>query len=143
MIFKLSDQTDNLADNSGKEKMIYRIAADLVVLIHFAFILFVVAGGFFVLKWHKVSFFHIPAVVWGVLIEFTGGICPLTPLENKFRLAGGEAGFTGGFIEEYIVSIIYPDDLTRGIQILLGFVVIVINISIYGYLLYRRRSKIL
>lgn len=120
--------------------MIYRIAADLVVLIHFGFILFVVVGGFLVFKWSKASFFHIPAVIWGILVEFTGGICPLTPLENKFRLAGGEAGFKGGFIEKYIIFIIYPEELTRGIQILLGFVVIVINISIYGYLFYKRRA---
>lgn len=116
--------------------MIYSIAADLVVLIHFAFILFVVIGGFLVIKWYKVSFFHIPAVVWGVLIEFTGGICPLTPLENKFRLIGGEAGFSGGFIDKYIVSLIYPDELTHGIQVMLGCIVIIINVSIYGYLLY-------
>ncbi|MCD4742705.1 MAG: DUF2784 domain-containing protein [Desulfobacteraceae bacterium] len=123
--------------------MIYRIAADLIVLIHFAFILFVVAGSFLVIKWHKVSLLHIPAAVWGVLIEFTGGICPLTPLENKLRLAGGEAGFSGGFIEEYIVSIIYPNDLTRGLQILLGSIVIVINVSVYGYLLWKRKVKAL
>ena len=121
--------------------MIYRIAADLVVLIHFGFILFVMAGGFFVIKWHKISFLHIPAVIWGILIEFTGWICPLTPLENKFRQAGGEAGFSGGFIDKYIVSLIYPDELTRGVQILLGFAVIVINVSIYGYLLHKRKAS--
>lgn len=122
--------------------MIYCIAADLVVLIHFAFILFVLAGGFLVIKWHKVSLLHIPAAVWGVLIEFTGGICPLTPLENKFRLAGGEAGFSGDFIEKYIVSLIYPEGLTRWVQILLGLAVILVNISIYGYLLWQRRAAL-
>ena len=116
--------------------MIYHIAADLVVLIHFAFIIFVVVGGFLVVKWQKILFFHIPAVVWGVLIEFTGGICPLTPLENRFRLIGGEAGFSGGFIDKYIVSLIYPDELTRTIQIVLGCIVIIINVCIYGYLLF-------
>ncbi len=122
--------------------MTYRIIADLIVLIHFGFILFVVAGGFLVIKWQKVSFLHIPAVIWGVLIEFAGTICPLTPLENKFRLAGGEAGFSGGFIDKYITSLIYPEGLTRGVQILLGFVVIVINISIYGYLLRKRKARV-
>ena len=122
--------------------MIYCIAADLIVLIHFAFILFVVAGGFLVIKWHQVSLLHIPAAVWGVLIEFTGGICPLTPLENKLRLAGGEAGFSGGFIEKYIVSLIYPEGLTRWVQILLGLAVILVNISIYGYLLWQRRAAL-
>ncbi|MCP3898548.1 MAG: DUF2784 domain-containing protein [Desulfobacteraceae bacterium] len=120
--------------------MIYRILADLVVLAHFSFIIFVVTGGFFVIKWQKVLFFHIPAVVWGVLIEFTGWICPLTPLENELRLAGGEAGFTGGFIDKYIVALIYPEELTRSVQILLGFVVIVTNISIYGYLIYKLKK---
>lgn len=121
--------------------MIYRIAADLVVLIHFVFIVFVVAGGFLVIRWQKVSLLHIPAVVWGVLIEFTGWICPLTPFENTLRWTGGEAGFSGGFIEKYIVSLIYPDELTRGIQILLGLTVIIINVSIYGYLLWQRKVK--
>ena len=121
--------------------MLYQIAADLVVLIHLAFIVFVMAGGFLVLKWHRVSLIHIPVVIWGVLIEFIGFICPLTPLENKLRMAAGGAGFSGGFIEKYIVSLIYPDELTRGIQILLGFVVIAVNISIYGYLLWQLKEK--
>ena len=122
--------------------MIYRIAADLVVLIHFAFILFVVAGGFLVIKWQKIALLHIPAAVWGVLIEFTGGICPLTPFENELRLTGGEAGFSGGFIEKYIVFLIYPEGLTRWVQILLGLAVILVNISIYGYLLWQRRAAL-
>ena len=121
--------------------MIYRIAADLVVLIHFAFIIFVVVGGFLVIRWHKVSLLHIPAAVWGVLIEFTGGICPLTPLENQLRLMGGEAGFSGGFIDKYIIPLIYSDELTRTIQIMLGSIVIVINVLVYGYLLWKRRVK--
>ena len=121
--------------------MIYRIGADLIVLIHFAFILFVVAGGFLVVKWHKVSLLHIPAAVWGVSIEFSGWICPLTPLENELRFAGGGTGFSGGFIERYIVSLIYPEELTSGIQFLLGTIVVVINISIYGYLLWQHKKK--
>ena len=121
--------------------MIYRIAADFVVLIHFAFIIFVVVGGLLVVRWHKVSLLHIPAAVWGVLIEFTGSICPLTPLENKLRLMGGEAGFSGGFIDKYIVPLIYSDELTRTIQIMLGLIVIIINVSIYGYLLYTIFTK--
>ena len=122
--------------------MIYSIAADLVVLIHFAFILFVVAGGFLVIKWKKFLLFHIPAVTWGVLIEFFGWICPLTPLENELRAAGGGIGFSGGFIEKYIVSIIYPEGLTRGIQLFLGIIVIFINLFIYGCLLWQRKKKL-
>jgi hypothetical protein len=122
--------------------MIYRIVADMIVLIHFGFIFFVGVGGFLVIKWQKIAFLHIPAVIWGILIEYTGGICPLTPLENKLRLAGGEAGFSGGFIEKYIIPFIYPEELTRELQILIGFAVILINVSIYGYLLYRRKTEI-
>ena len=121
--------------------MLYRIAADLVVLIHLAFIVFVMTGGFLVIKWHRVSLIHIPVVIWGVSIEFIGFICPLTPLENELRMAAGGTGFSGGFVEKYIVSLIYPDELTRGIQILLGFIVIAVNISIYGYLLWQLRAK--
>jgi Protein of Unknown function (DUF2784) len=121
--------------------MIYRIAADMVVLIHFAFILFVVTGGFLAVRWNKIVLLHIPAAIWGALIEFSGWICPLTPLENELRMAGGGVGFSGGFIEKYIVSIIYPEGLTREIQLFLGIVVIVVNLLIYGYLLWTRKEK--
>jgi len=121
--------------------MVYRIAADLVAVFHFTFILFVVGGGFLAIRWQKVSWFHIPMAVWGALIEFAGWICPLTPLENKLRLASGDSGFTGGFIEEYLLPVIYPAGMTRGVQIALGSAVIVINVSIYGYLLLQRLWK--
>ncbi|MBC8484612.1 MAG: DUF2784 domain-containing protein [Bacteroidetes bacterium] len=121
--------------------MVYQIAADLVAVFHFTFILFVVSGGFLAIRWHKVSWFHIPTAVWGALIEFAGWGCPLTPLENKLRLAGGDSGFAGGFIEEYLLPVIYPAGMTRSVQIALGSAVIVINVSIYGYLLLRRSRK--
>ncbi len=117
--------------------MLYRLAADGVVLAHLAFILFVFLGGFAVLRWRRLVWLHIPAIVWGALIEFAGWICPLTPLENWLRTAGGEAGYTGGFVEQYILPVIYPAGLTRGIQIALGVAVIVINAAIYSVLIRR------
>ena len=114
------------------------LLADVVVGLHFAFVLFVVLGGLLVLRWPRVAYLHIPAAVWGAWIEFTGGICPLTPLENSLRLRAGETGYTGGFIEHYLLPVLYPSDLTRTIQVLLGALVIAVNLAIYIYLLRRR-----
>ena len=119
--------------------MIYRIAADLLVLLHASFVLFVVLGGLLVLRWPRAAWLHLPAAVWGALIEFTGCICPLTPLEHRLRRAGGDATYTGGFIEHYVVPVIYPSGLTRTTQIVLGAFVIAANLAIYGWALGRRR----
>lgn len=119
--------------------MPYQIAADLLVILHLGFICFVLFGGLLVLKWRWLLWVHIPAVIWGVLIEFQGWICPLTPLEMWFRQAGGEAGYTGGFVEHYILPIIYPAGLTWNIQWQLGLLVIVINLFIYGWIIKKRR----
>ncbi len=117
--------------------LLYRVAADILVLLHLAFILFVVAGGLAVFKWPWMALLHIPAAVWGAMIEYKGWICPLTPWENSLRkLAGGE-GYTEGFIEHYILQIIYPPGLTRDMQTTLGTVVMVINLAIYAVILYR------
>ena len=117
--------------------LLYRVAADFLVLLHLAFILFVVAGGLAVFKWPWMALLHIPAAVWGAMIEYKGWICPLTPWENSLRkLAGGE-GYTEGFIEHYILQIIYPPGLTRDMQTTLGTVVMVINLAIYAVILYR------
>jgi hypothetical protein len=105
--------------------------ADLIVVIHLVFILFVVAGGLLVLWRRKIIWVHIPAVIWGVVIELTGWICPLTPLENYFRIKAGGVGYSSGFVENYIIPIVYPIGLTRGIQLALGLVVIAINILVY------------
>ncbi len=119
--------------------MIYSFLADLLVVIHLLFILFVIFGGLLVL-WRKwVVFLHIPAAVWGALIEFKGWICPLTPLENHLRQLGGEQGYSGGFIEHYLIPIIYPDELTRTFQIILGIFVVVLNLMVYGWILYKWR----
>jgi len=112
-------------------KMSYRLMADIVVVTHFAFTIFVLLGGILAIWWRKVIWLHIPAAVWGALIEFAGWICPLTPLENRLRVKGGEAGYPGGFVEEYVLPVIYPAGLTREIQIILGILVITVNLVIY------------
>jgi len=121
--------------------MFYRLMADIVVVTHFAFIIFVLLGGIPVIWWPKVAWLHIPAVVWGALIEFGGWICPLTPMENRLRLKGGEAGYPGGFVEEYILPVIYPEGLTREIQIVSGIFVIIVNFAIYWKVFHKHRIR--
>ena len=124
--------------------MFSRFAADIVVLVHLAFILFVAAGGLLVLRWPRLAWMHVPAIIWGALIEFAGWICPLTPLENRLRAAAGEAAYAGGFIDRYIMPIVYPAGLTRGMQLGLGVAVIGVNLVIYGRLalrIYQRVSR--
>jgi Protein of Unknown function (DUF2784) len=117
----------------------FHLAASAVLIIHTAFVIFVVLGALLALRWPKVVYFHIPAVLWGAMIEFTGAICPLTPLEVRLRQLGGGAGYRGDFIDHYLVSILYPSGLTRGVQIALGFAALLPNVLVYGYLLARRK----
>ena len=119
-----------------------KTAADIVVLLHLAFILFVAAGGLLVLRWPRLAWMHVPAIIWGALIEFAGWICPLTPLENRLRAAAGEAAYAGGFIDRYIMPIVYPAGLTRGMQLGLGVAVIAVNLVIYGRLALRRYQRV-
>jgi hypothetical protein len=119
--------------------MAYRIAADLVVVVHLLFVGFVVGGGLLVWRWPELAWAHLPAAAWGALIEFAGWICPLTPLEKALRMRAGEVGYTGGFVEHYVLPVVYPADLTRGVQIVLGAGVILVNVVAYGVLLGRRR----
>lgn len=121
--------------------MLAHIAADAVVLLHFAFILFVVLGALLVRRWRWLAWLHVPAVVWGALIEFFGAVCPLTPLEQHLRIAAGEQGYTGGFIERYIVALIYPHGLTPALQIAIGVFVIGINAAFYAVLVYRNALR--
>ena len=121
--------------------MIYRALADLVLVVHLAFVAFVVLGGFLVLRYPRLVWVHLPAAIWGVLIEFAGWICPLTPLENAFRVRGGEAGYGGGFIEHYVLAALYPAGLTREVQFLLGSVVLAINVAIYVVVIRRHKLK--
>ena len=122
-------------------KMSYRLMADIVVVTHFAFTIFVLLGGILTIWWRKVVWLHIPAAVWGALIEFAGWICPLTPLENRLRVKGGESGYPGGFVEEYILPVIYPAGLTREIQIILGIFVITVNLVIYWKVFHKYRIR--
>ena len=121
--------------------MIYRWMADATVLLHGAFVAFVVLGGLVVLKWRRVAWLHVPCALWGVLIEFGGWICPLTPIENELRRRAGEAGYSGGFVEHYVLHALYPSGLTRTVQWALGTFVALLNLGVYAYLYRRRRSK--
>jgi Protein of Unknown function (DUF2784) len=121
--------------------LIYRALADLILALHLVFVLFVVLGGLLVLRWPRAAWLHVPAAIWGVLIEFTGWICPLTPLENSLRTRGGEAGYNGGFIEHYIQPLLYPAGLTRSTQVVLGSLVLVLNLTAYGIALSRTRRR--
>lgn len=118
--------------------MLYRWLSDLTVVVHFGFVLFVVLGGLLVLRWRRLLWAHLPAAAWGILIEFAGWVCPLTPLENHFRVLGGEAGYSGGFVEHYITAAIYPEGLTRQTQVVLGVLVLVFNALVYRRVFARR-----
>lgn len=122
--------------------MWHSIGADFIVVIHFLFVVFVGAGAFLVMKWRWILYLHIPAATWGALIEFLGLGCPLTPLEKSLRIAAGEEDYAGGFIQHYLVPMIYPGEITREMQIWVGVFVIIINIAIYGWVFMRRgRTK--
>jgi hypothetical protein len=110
--------------------MAYRAAADAVLVTHFAFVLFVVLGAFLLLRWPAFVWLHLPAVIWAAFIEFSGAVCPLTPLEVALRQHAGQAGYTGGFIDHYVVSLLYPEGLTPDIQTMLGTVVVAISAAI-------------
>jgi hypothetical protein len=117
--------------------MWYRAGADVVVVIHLLFICFVVGGAFLTWRWPRVVWVHIPVVVYGALVEFAGFTCPLTLLENNLRRRAGEAGYSGGFIDHYLVKVIYPPGLTHGMQIGLGVLVLIVAIIGYWGLLRR------
>lgn len=121
--------------------MIYRALADVVLVAHLAFVLFVVLGGLLVLRWPWLAWLHLPAAVWGVLIEYSGWICPLTPFENSLRTQGGGAGYRGGFIEHYIQPVLYPLGLTRGTQLVLGSMLLILNLAAYGIVVSRMKNR--
>jgi hypothetical protein len=121
--------------------MFYRLAADAVVLLHLGYVIFIVAGGLLVFRWRWIALLHLPAVVWGVLLEFFGWMCPLTPLELGLRAAGGQAGYSGGFVEYYIQPVLYSVEPDMTVQISIGSFVILINIALYGLLLWRLKNS--
>ena len=120
--------------------MPYGLLADAVLLAHAAFVAFVVLGGLLVRRWPRLAWVHLPVVAWGAGIEFTGGICPLTPLENHLRALAHEQGYAGGFVEHYVFGLLYPEGLTRDVQIVLGLGVLALNGAVYAWLWYRRRQ---
>lgn len=115
--------------------------ADLVVLAHLGFVLFVVCGGVAVLRWPKLAWLHLPAAAWGALVEFAGWICPLTPLEDALRQAGGQAGYAGDFVTHDVIPVLYPEALTRTVQIALGSVVVLLNAVVYWQVVRRARRR--
>jgi hypothetical protein len=121
--------------------LFYLLAAELVVLMHMLFIVFAVAGSLLALWRARIVMLHLPAVVWGAYIEFSGAICPLTPLENHCRRLAGVEGYSTGFIEHFLLPVIYPAGLTHDIQIVLGLAVILINLVPYAILVHRWRKR--
>ncbi|MHA6195220.1 DUF2784 domain-containing protein [Pseudomonas wadenswilerensis] len=119
--------------------MHYHIAANGLMLLHLLFILFAVGGALLVLRWPRLAWLHLPAAGWGFLVEVMHWPCPLTRWENHFRRLAGEQGYAQGFIEHYLVPMIYPEGLTPGIQLGLGIGVLVVNLGLYGWVLHRRR----
>lgn len=119
--------------------MPYLLLADAVLLFHLAFILFAVFGALLVWRYPRLVWLHLPVAVWGALIEISGHVCPLTPLENHLRRIGGATGYRGGFIEHYLMPVIYPQALTRDVGVWLGIGVIVINVAAYALIHYRRK----
>ena len=119
----------------------YQLLADLVVLVHVAFVVFAVLGGLLAARWRRLVWIHLPAVIWAVIVEFFGWVCPLTPLENWLRQRGGERGYGADFIARYILPALYPEELTREVQIALGAFVILINLTIYIWIFRRKRTN--
>ena len=117
--------------------MFERVAADVVLVIHLAFVVFVVAGALLVIRFPKLAWLHVPAAVWGIFVELTGRICPLTTLENHLLRQAGLEGYSGSFLQQYIMPVLYPPGLTRDIQYLLAAIVAVINLVAYGWIVYR------
>jgi len=113
--------------------IIYRLLADLVILVHFGFVVFAVGGGFLTLKWRRFVWIHLAAVIWAVIVELLGWVCPLTPLENWLRSRAGEVVYNSDFIARWLFPMLYPAGLTRNVQIALGIFVMVVNVAIYGW----------
>ncbi len=120
----------------------YELLADAVVVFHTLFVAFVVLGGLLVLRYHKVAYAHVPAACWGAIVEYTGWICPLTPLENSLRVRSGSGGaYSGDFVTHYIIPVLYPVGLHRYTQVILGTLVIAINVAVYGFLIVQARRR--
>ena len=120
--------------------MVFRVLADLTVVLHVAFVVFVVLGGLLVARWPRIAWVHLPATAWGAWVEFAGWVCPLTPLENALRTRGGEAAYPSSFVEHYVMPILYPAFLSRDLQHVLGALVLLVNALVYLFVFRRHRS---
>lgn len=122
--------------------MPHRLLADALVVVHLAFVLFVVLGGLLALRWPRAAWVHLPAALWGAWIEWAGWICPLTPLENRLRERGGQSGYDTTFVEQYIVPVLYPPGLSREVQWVLGALVVAVNVAVYLWVLRHRARRV-
>ena len=116
------------------------LLADLVLVGHLGFIAFAVFGAFWALRWSWSPLVHLPALAWAAYVEFSAGVCALTPLENSLRQAAGESGYSSSFIEHYLVPLIYPPGLTSSAQLWLAASLLLLNGLFYGYVVARRRA---
>ena len=117
--------------------MMFRLLADATVALHLTFVLFVVGGALLVIRWPRLAWAHVPAVVWGAWVEFSGWVCPLTPMENWLRQQAGQAVYTASFVDRYVLPILYPPALSRETQWLLGALVLAVNVGAYLVVLRR------
>jgi hypothetical protein len=118
--------------------MAARVLADVTVVVHLAFVVFVMLGGLLALRWPALAWLHLPAAAWGAWVEFAGWLCPLTPLENWLRREAGEPAYTSGFVEHYLLPLLYPASLSREVQLALGASVLLVNALVYAAVLLRR-----
>jgi hypothetical protein len=118
------------------------VLADGILLLHLAFVVFVVLGGLLAVRWPKMAWLHLPAAIWGVAVEMFGWYCPLTPLENALRERAGGAAYDGDFIARYLLPVLYPEGLTRPAQIVLGAIALLLNVAVYTYVWRRRQSRL-
>jgi uncharacterized protein DUF2784 len=121
--------------------MPYVLLADGIAFIHALFVLFVMFGALLVLRWPRVLWLHLPALLWGLFVEFSGAVCPLTPLELRFRVLGGESGYREDFLSHWLLTAMYPESLTRGLQIVLGLLLLVLNLSLYAWIWKTSRAE--
>ena len=121
--------------------MFYRLAAEGVLLLHLGFIVFAVLGAAIAVRWRWLITIHVPTAVWALFVELTGRVCPLTYVENYLRIKAGQSGYTESFIEHYLLPLVYPAGLTRGVQFVLAGVVVIVNIAMYGWLFHARRQS--
>jgi len=120
--------------------MTYRLLADLVLLTHLAFVAFTLFGGLLAWRRPSLAWIHLPALLWGVIVQWANLVCPLTPLENRLRILGGDAGYSGGFIEHYVVGLLYPDSLPMELRYALGALLLALNLAIYARVILRPRA---